>query len=366
MTQTDIELKDDLDPAQFSTLNEMFSASLAANADLPAFTCMGRTISYRELDERAWQFANYLRGQTDLKPGDRIAIQLPNLLQFPVAVIGATRAGLVLVNTNPLYTSREMKHQFKDSGARGIIILANFCDKLQLILKDTDISTVIVTEMGDMLSPVKRILVNAAVRHVKKMVPHYSIPQAVSWKQAMRASAKPREVKSKFLCGHDERAWFVAAIPEDWLHGESAFASLEDHRRAYVDYLLQRLTAPRAGPRVSARQRLCMCRRRAAAARSVAPHARRDPRALRGPPSTLPPGRTDPPGAGGDQALTDGDLAARVHAEHAGRAERRRRAAPSMSVAKVHESVDEIERALRRAFPSVKRVISHAEPPRES
>src|SRR5690606_28697017 len=125
-SQTDIELKDDLDPAQFATLVEMFEASFAANPERPAFTCMGKTLTYRELDHHSRQFANYLRQHTDLQPGDRIALQMPNILQFPIAVIGACRAGLVLVNTNPLYTAREMKHQFKDSGARGIVILANF------------------------------------------------------------------------------------------------------------------------------------------------------------------------------------------------------------------------------------------------
>lgn len=191
-----IELKNDLDPAQFSTLNEMFDSALEACPDLPAFTCMGKTLTYREVDQYSKQFAGFLRSRSDLKPGDRIAIQLPNVLQFPVAVIGATRAGLILVNTNPLYTAREMKHQFNDSGVKAIVILANFCDKLQLILKDTQISTVIITELGDMQAPIKRLLVNTVVKHVKKLVPAYDIPQAVSWNDTLKADAVQSNVSS--------------------------------------------------------------------------------------------------------------------------------------------------------------------------
>jgi long-chain acyl-CoA synthetase len=191
-----IALTDDLDPAQFNTLNEMFDAALAACPDLPAFTCMGHTLTYRELDHYSNQFAGFLRSRSELKPGDRIAIQLPNILQFPIAVIGATRAGLVLVNTNPLYTSREMKHQFNDCGAKAVLILANFCDKLQLILKDTQISTIIVTELGDMLPPVKRLLVNTVVKHVKKLVPAFELPQAIRWADTLRAEPVKDAVSS--------------------------------------------------------------------------------------------------------------------------------------------------------------------------
>ncbi len=191
-----IELTGDLDPSRFKTLNEVFETALAACPDKPAFTCMGKTLTYRELDHCSRKFANYLRQNTDLQPGDRIALQMPNILQFPVAVIGATRAGLVLVNTNPLYTAREMKHQFKDSGVKGIVILANFCDKLQLILKDTQISTVIVTELGDMLPPVKRVLVNAVLRYVKKMVPSFSLPDSVKWSKTIAGPAASNSIDS--------------------------------------------------------------------------------------------------------------------------------------------------------------------------
>jgi long-chain acyl-CoA synthetase len=193
---SNIELQNDLDPKQFDTLNDMFDAAFAASPDKPAFTCMGKTMTYRELDHYSRQFANYLRLHAELKPGDRIALQLPNILQFPIAAIGATRAGLVLVNTNPLYTAREMKHQFKDSGVKAIVILANFGDKLQLILKDTEISTVIVTELGDMLPPVKRMLVNSVLRYVKKMVPAFDIPQAVKWSTVLKAPAALRNLES--------------------------------------------------------------------------------------------------------------------------------------------------------------------------
>src|SRR5690606_808804 len=120
-------------------------------ADKPAFNCLGHTLSYRDLDNYSAKMAAWFKTKSGLKPGDHIAIQLPNLLQFPVTVIAAARAGLIIVNTNPLYTEREMQHQFKDSGVKGIVILENFCDKLEQVLPETDIQCVVVTQLADML-----------------------------------------------------------------------------------------------------------------------------------------------------------------------------------------------------------------------
>ncbi len=168
-------LSDDLRPEQFSTLSQVVEFFCTEHAALPAFSSFGRTLSYAEVDELSHRFAHYLITQTDLKPGDRIAIQLPNILQFPIAFYGATRAGLVVVNTNPLYTVQEMAHQFKDSGVKGIVILSNFCDKLEKILPDTAIETVIVTQLGDVQKPLKRQLLNFVIKYVRKLVPAYTL-----------------------------------------------------------------------------------------------------------------------------------------------------------------------------------------------
>ncbi|MEC9482619.1 MAG: AMP-binding protein [Halomonas sp.] len=169
----------------YASVMEVFHASVRRFADKPAFTCMGRTLDYAELDRLSADFAAWLQHETDLEPGDRIAIQLPNLLQFPIAVFGALRAGLVVVNTNPLYTEREMQHQFKDSGAKAIVILANMADKLERVIERTEIRHVLVTQLGDIHGPAKRLLINAVVRYVKKMVPAYRLPGAVGFREAL-------------------------------------------------------------------------------------------------------------------------------------------------------------------------------------
>ncbi|GGX82764.1 long-chain-fatty-acid--CoA ligase [Litchfieldella qijiaojingensis] len=171
---------------EYASVMEVFHASVARFSGKPAFTCMGRTLTYGDIDRLSRQFAAWLQHETDLEPGDRIAIQLPNVLQFPVAVFGALRAGLVVVNTNPLYTEREMAHQFKDSGAKAILILANMAGKLEKVLDRTEIKHVLVTELGDMHGFPKRPLINAVVKHVKKMVPPYKLPTAIPFRDALR------------------------------------------------------------------------------------------------------------------------------------------------------------------------------------
>ncbi|MDI4637895.1 MULTISPECIES: AMP-binding protein [Halomonadaceae] len=169
----------------YTSVMDIFQGSVERFADKPAFSCMGQTLTYAELDRLSGDFAAWLQHKTDLEPGDRIAIQLPNLLQFPVAVFGALRAGLVVVNTNPLYTEREMAHQFKDSGAKAILILANMADKLERVLDKTDIDHVLVTELGDLHGVAKRLLINTVVKYVKKLVPHYALPTAISFRSAL-------------------------------------------------------------------------------------------------------------------------------------------------------------------------------------
>lgn len=177
---------------QYSSIVDMMEQSCRKFASNPAFSAIGVTITYTDLDRLSRAFAAFLQNHTNLKPGDRIAVQMPNLVQYPVVVFGAMRAGLVVVNTNPLYTAREMEHQFNDSGAKALVVLANMAHLAQEVLPHTGIETVIVTEIADMHKPVKRMLMNAAVKHLKKMVPPYNIPNAIPFTRAMKLGASQK------------------------------------------------------------------------------------------------------------------------------------------------------------------------------
>ncbi len=181
---------EEIDPGHYNSLVDLFEECFEKYSDLPAFECMGKAISFRELDKLSEQFAAYLQQELKLEKGDRIAIQMPNLLQYPIAAFGALRAGLIVVNTNPLYTAREMEHQFKDSGAKAIVILANFAANLEKIIHKTAIKHVITTEIGDMLGGFKGKLVNFVVKNVKKMVPSYNLPKAIKFNQALKTGEK--------------------------------------------------------------------------------------------------------------------------------------------------------------------------------
>ncbi|BAU73127.1 long-chain-fatty-acid--CoA ligase FadD1 [Metapseudomonas furukawaii] len=175
----------EIDPDQYPNVQAVLKASCQRFADKPAFSNLGKTLTYGELYRLSGAFAAYLQNHTDLKPGDRIAVQLPNILQYPVVVFGAMRAGLVVVNTNPLYTAREMEHQFNDSGAKALVCLANMAHLAEEVLPKTGVRHVVVTEVGDLLPTFKRLLVNAVIKHVKKMVPPFSLPQAVKLNDAL-------------------------------------------------------------------------------------------------------------------------------------------------------------------------------------
>lgn len=175
---------------QYRSTLDVFEETVGRFPTKPAFTCMGKTLTFSELNRKAESFAAFLQGELKLKKGDRIAIQMPNVLQYPVVLFGAIKAGLVIVNTNPLYTDREMKHQFNDAGCTAIVILANFANNLQKILHETKIQHVIVTELGDLLGFPKSLVVNAVVKHVKKMVPDFSLPDAIPLLQALERGAK--------------------------------------------------------------------------------------------------------------------------------------------------------------------------------
>ncbi|MEH6799545.1 MAG: long-chain-fatty-acid--CoA ligase [Halopseudomonas sabulinigri] len=186
-----------IDLTQYSSIIDVFQQACAKHADRPAFSNMGVTLSYADLDRHSAAFASYLQQHTTLQPGDRIAVQMPNVLQFPIAVYGAIRAGLVVVNTNPLYTAREMRHQFQDSGARALIFMNMFGHLVQEVLPDTEIEFLFEARIGDMLPGLKGVITNAAVKYVKKIVPNYQLPQAMSFKKALKqcAGQTPNAVK---------------------------------------------------------------------------------------------------------------------------------------------------------------------------
>jgi len=183
-----LSTESDINPSQFKTIVDVYEHAFEHHADKPAFNCLGHTLTFRELDECSARLACWFINKSGLQAGDRIAIQLPNLLQFPVTAIAAARAGLVIVNTNPLYTPREMQHQFIDSGVKGIVILENFCHKLEKVLPNTEIFCVLVTQLADMLPQPRRAFMNFAVKYLKRMVPAWRILKAVRWAQALSNS----------------------------------------------------------------------------------------------------------------------------------------------------------------------------------
>ena len=179
----------DIDMTAFKSVVDVFERSCKKFADRPAFSNLGVTLTYAELERHSAAFAGYLQQYTDLKPGDRIAVQMPNILQYPIAVFGALRAGLVVVNTNPLYTSREMRHQFKSAQIRALVYLNMFGKRVQEVLEDTEIDYLIEAKMGDLMPAAKGWITNLVVDKVKKLVPAYHLPQAVPFKSALRRSA---------------------------------------------------------------------------------------------------------------------------------------------------------------------------------
>src|SRR5690349_6314360 len=180
-----VGVPDAINPDEYASLVELVAESVERFADKPAFTSMGCTLDYATYDRLARDFAAYLQEVAGLQKGERIAIMLPNVLQYPIALYGALRAGLTVVNTNPLYTARELEHQLQDSGATAILILENFAHTLTDVIAKTNVRTVIVTAVGDRLPWPKSAIVNFVVRHVRKQVPAWDLPQAVSFNAAI-------------------------------------------------------------------------------------------------------------------------------------------------------------------------------------
>jgi long-chain acyl-CoA synthetase len=178
-----------IDVNEYASVPAMLDEAFERFSGRPAFASFGRQLSYNQIDEMSRQFAGYLTGELKLGKGDRIAIMMPNVLQYPIALFGALRAGLIVVNTNPMYTARELRHQLEDSGAKAIVVLDNFAATLQQVVADTRVQHIVTTGLGDLLGFPKAALLNFAVKHIKKMVPAFHLPQAVRFRDALARGA---------------------------------------------------------------------------------------------------------------------------------------------------------------------------------
>lgn len=181
----DSKVPADIDPDRYSSIVDIFEQSIEKYSSNVSYINMGKSITFAELDALSRDFAAYLQN-SGLKKGDAVAIMMPNLIQYPVALFGILRAGMTVVNVNPLYTARELQHQLADSNTKAIIIVENFACTLADVIKDTAVETVLLTSLGDMLSPVKKILTNFVVKHVKKMVPAFDLPNAGRFLTALK------------------------------------------------------------------------------------------------------------------------------------------------------------------------------------
>ena len=176
----------EIDVNEFHSVADVFNASVAKFRDRPAYSNFGKVLTYGEADALVTQFAAYLLGELQLKKGDRVAIMMPNCLQYPIAIFGILRAGLTVVNVNPLYTARELKHQLVDAGVSILLVVDNFGDTVQQVIADTPVKQVITTGLGDMLGFPKGAIVNFVLKYVKKMVPDYDLPKAIRFKDALK------------------------------------------------------------------------------------------------------------------------------------------------------------------------------------
>lgn len=196
------DVPETINPEQYESLVEMFEQSVQKYADQPAFMNMGSVMTFRKLEERSRAFAAYLQNELKLQKGDRVALMMPNLLQYPVALFGILRAGCIAVNVNPLYTPRELEHQLNDSGATTIVIVSNFANTLEQIVDKIPVKHVVLTSLGQMLPRAKGTIVDFVVKYVKGMVPKYDLPGAISMRQALRKGRRLQYVKP-FMSGDD-------------------------------------------------------------------------------------------------------------------------------------------------------------------
>jgi long-chain acyl-CoA synthetase len=198
-------IKSEVDIDAYQSVADVFNQAVDKFSDLPAFCNMGTTLSYDDMGRLTTDLAAYLQSIPGMKKGDRVAVMMPNLLQNPIAIFAILKAGFTVVNTNPLYTARELRHQLKDSGTKVIIVVDNFCDTLEAVVKDTDIQQVVTTQLGDMLKFPKSMIVNLVVKYVKKMVPAYSIPGSITFKQALSIGASKQFIPVQVT--HDDLAF---------------------------------------------------------------------------------------------------------------------------------------------------------------
>ena len=189
----------EINSERYSSLIDLFEQAAKRYADQPAFINMGQAMTFRKLEERSRAFAAYLQQGLGLKKGDRVALMMPNLLQYPIALFGVLRAGMIVVNVNPLYTPRELEHQLNDSGASAIVLVSNFAHTLEKVVEKTQVKHVILTRLGDQLSPAKATLVNFVVKYIKRLVPKYNLPNAVSFRSAMHQGYRLQYVKPDII-----------------------------------------------------------------------------------------------------------------------------------------------------------------------
>jgi long-chain acyl-CoA synthetase len=183
---------EEVDLNAYTSVTDVFERAIEEFASSPCFSNMGTTLTYGEMDRYTDQLASYLQNLPGMSKGDRVAVMMPNVLQNPIAIFAILRAGFTVVNTNPLYTPRELKHQLSDSGARAIIVIENFCHTLDEVIADSPVEYVITTQLGDLLNFPKSLIVNLVVKYIKKLVPEFSLPQRVTFKQALRLGSGQR------------------------------------------------------------------------------------------------------------------------------------------------------------------------------
>jgi long-chain acyl-CoA synthetase len=196
---------EEIDLDAYSSVTDVFEQAIARFGEHPCFTNLGTSLSYNEMDRYTDQLASYLQNLPGMSKGDRVAVMMPNVLQNPISIFAILRAGFTVVNTNPLYTARELKHQLSDSGARAIIVMENFCHTLDEVIEDTPVEYVVTTQLGDMLNFPKSLIVNLVVKYIKKMVPKFSLPGSVKFKDALRQGSARRHYAVE--CNHGDIAF---------------------------------------------------------------------------------------------------------------------------------------------------------------
>ncbi|RKQ38174.1 long-chain-fatty-acid--CoA ligase FadD [Enterobacter sp. R1(2018)] len=234
----------EINPDRYQSLVDMFEQATTRYADQPAFVNMGEVMTFRKLEERSRAFAAYLQQGLGLQKGDRVALMMPNLLQYPVALFGILRAGMVVVNVNPLYTPRELEHQLNDSGASAIVIVSNFAHTLEKVVDKTQVKHVILTRMGDQLSAAKGTVVNFVVKYIKRLVPKYHLPDAISFRSALHNGYRLQYIKPEVI-GSDlaflqYTGGTTGVAKGAMLTHRNMLANLEQVRAAYSPLLFER------------------------------------------------------------------------------------------------------------------------------